>query len=106
MMFAQQPATMRELFPRGHNVKLRIFLIGLLALASVSQAATLVVKNELSEPLPQVMVTRTPASQPEADLSDDGYTPHGVTNTAASVITRAASARPCPGPGLCGCLFH
>ena len=42
------------------------------------------VKNQQGQPLAQVMVTRTPAAQPEQDLSDDGYTPHGVTNTSSN----------------------
>jgi streptogramin lyase len=38
------------------------------------------------------MVTRSPAAQPEADLSDDGYAPDGVTNTSAPVVTRFTNA--------------
>ena len=56
-------------------MRFSIFLIGLLALPALGEAATLVVKNEQGLPLAQVMVTRTHASQPAADLSDDGYTP-------------------------------
>jgi virginiamycin B lyase len=63
-----------------------------LLLAPVGQADTLVVKNQLGQPLAQVMVTRTPAQQPDADLSDDGYTPDGVTNTSAAVVTRFTDA--------------
>jgi streptogramin lyase len=69
-------------------MRLRIFLMALLIVAPISQAATLQVKNEQGEPMARVMVTRTPLDQPEADLSDDGYTPHGVTNVAATVQTR------------------
>ena len=50
------------------------------------------VKNPQGQPLAQVMVTRTPAAQPEPDLSDDGYTPHGVTNTTTTVLTRFSNA--------------
>ena len=67
-------------------------LFGLLLLTPLCQGATLVVKNQQGDPLAQVMVTRTPASQPEADLSDDGYTPHGVTNTSSTVVTRFSNA--------------
>ncbi len=74
-------------------MRLRTFLVGLLLVAPASHAATLVVKNPRGEPLGQVMVTRTPVSQPEADLSDDGYAPHGVTNTTATVVTRFTDAR-------------
>ncbi len=68
-----------------------IFTAALL-LAPLSQADTLVVKNPQGQPLAQVMVTRTPAQQPDADLSDDGYTPDGVTNTSAAVVTRFTDA--------------
>ena len=63
-----------------------------LLLAPVGQADALVVKNQQGQPLAQVMVTRTPAQQPDADLSDDGYTPDGVTNTSAAVVTRFTDA--------------
>jgi streptogramin lyase len=74
-------------------MRLKNVLVGLLLLAPISQAATLVVKTPRGEPLGQVMVTRTPLAQPEADLSDDGYTPHGVTNTTTTVVTRFTNAR-------------
>ena len=67
-------------------------LFGLLLLTPLCQGATLMVKNQQGDPLAQVMVTRTPASQPEADLSDDGYTPHGITNTSSTVLTRFSNA--------------
>jgi streptogramin lyase len=51
-------------------------------------ADTLFVRDTKGKPLGQVMVTRTPLEIPEADLSDDGYTPHGVTNSTATVTTR------------------
>lgn len=64
----------------------------LLLAAPLSSAATLQVKDEQGRPLAQVMVTRSPVAQPEADLSDDGYAPDGVTNTSAEVITRFTNA--------------
>ena len=64
----------------------------LLLIAPLGDAATLLVKDEQGRPLPQVMVTRSPAAQPEADLSDDGYAPDGVTNTSAPVVTRFTNA--------------
>jgi len=73
-------------------MRYRAFLIVLLSLAPLSQAATLVVRNEAGQPLPQVMVTRTPAQQPDADLSDDGYAPHGVTNLSPVTLTRFTNA--------------
>lgn len=62
-------------------------LLGLLVILP-AWGATLLVKNPEGTPLAQVMVTRTPQDIPAADLSDDGYTPDGVTNTAATVVTR------------------
>ena len=70
----------------------RILLIALVAIAPVSHGAGTTVKNVLGEPMPQVMVTRTPLNQPPADISDDGYPPHGVTNTAATVTTHFSDA--------------
>ena len=61
---------------------------GLLLLSPLGMADTLVIKDPQGQALSPVMVTRTPLQQPEADLSDDGYAPHGVTNTAAPVLTR------------------
>ncbi|MCB1710733.1 MAG: lyase, partial [Halioglobus sp.] len=49
-------------------------------------------KDTQGSPLPLVMVTQSPASQPAANLSDDGYTPDGVTNTSAPVLTRFTNA--------------
>ncbi len=49
---------------------------------------TLHIVDPDGKPLAQVMVTRTPLEVPAADLSDDGYTPDGVTNTAVTVLTR------------------
>jgi virginiamycin B lyase len=73
-------------------MRICILLLGLVALPYAGEASPLIVKNEQGEALAQVMVTRTPATQPRADLSDDGYTPHGVTNRAAAVVTRFSDA--------------
>ena len=73
-------------------MRLRTVLLGLLLSSPAAQAATLIVKSPQGAPLPQVMVTRTPLEQPQADISDDGYAPHGVTNNAATVVTRFTNA--------------
>ncbi len=73
-------------------MRIHAVLAAALSLAPLSQADTLVVKNQQGQPLAQVMVTRTPAQQPAADLSDDGYAPDGVTNTSAAVVTRFTDA--------------
>ncbi|MEJ2385118.1 MAG: hypothetical protein P8Y54_12100 [Xanthomonadales bacterium] len=65
----------------------------LLLLAPVGRAEVMLVKNDRGEPIPQAMVTSTPQEVPAADLGDDGYTPHGVTNTAATVRTRFTDER-------------
>ena len=70
------------------GLRIRVLLLGLLMTAPFSLADTLVIKNERGEPMSRVMLTRTPVVQPEADLSDDGYAPHGVTNTSPTVVTR------------------
>ncbi|MEZ5501469.1 MAG: lyase [Halioglobus sp.] len=72
-------------------MKYCILLSGLLFLAP-AWGATLVVKDALGQPVTPAMVTRTPLDTPPADLSDDGYTPDGVTNTAATVVTRFTDA--------------
>ncbi len=66
-----------------------------LLLAIQATAGELLVTDADGTPLPQAMVTRTPLVVPEADLSDDGYAPHGVTNVSAITVTRftAASGR-------------
>jgi virginiamycin B lyase len=73
-------------------MRFHTILVGLLLLAPLGQAATLVVKNAQGEALSRVMVTRSPTAQPVADLSDDGYTPHGQSNTSAAVVTRFTDA--------------
>ncbi len=54
--------------------------------------ATLLVQDSQGKPLAQAMVTRTPTGLPPQNLSDDGYTPDGVTNTAPAVVTRFTDA--------------
>ena len=77
---------------RDNKMRIRQGLICLLLITPLSHAATLVVKDTQGSPLPLVMVTQSPASQPAANLSDDGYTPDGVTNTSAPVLTRFTNA--------------
>jgi streptogramin lyase len=72
-------------------MKYCLSLLLMLALAP-AWGATLLVKNSAGDPLPIAMVTRTPQELPVSDLSDDGYTPDGVTNTAATVVTRFTDA--------------
>ncbi len=67
-------------------------VLGLSLAAPLALADVLVVKNGQGEPLSRVMLTRTPLDQPQADLSDDGYAPHGVTNTSPTVLTRFTDA--------------
>ena len=73
------------------KMKSCMFMLLMLALTP-AWGATLLVKNAAGEPLPQAMVTRMPQERPAADLSDDGYAPDGVTNTAATVVTRFTDA--------------
>ncbi|MEH6585129.1 MAG: lyase [Halioglobus sp.] len=69
------------------------YLATLLLFASLpTLAAPLLVTDPQGEPIAQAMVTRTPLDVPTADLSDDGYAPDGVTNTAATTITRFTDA--------------
>jgi virginiamycin B lyase len=72
----------------GVPMMFRLFLFAMLAFVQVSHSATLTLKNDNNEALPQVMVTRTFLNLPPSDLSDDGYTPHGVTNISLPVLTR------------------
>lgn len=69
-------------------MKVLQLMAGLLLALPLAQADTLTVKNSQGEPLARAMVTQTPVNRPPADLSDDGYTPDGVTNTSAAVLTR------------------
>jgi virginiamycin B lyase len=66
------------------------WLFGLLVILP-AWGASLVVRDSQGNPLPQAMVTSTPAAI-TADLSDDGYAPHGVTNTAPAIVTRFTDA--------------
>jgi virginiamycin B lyase len=73
-------------------MRILVLVIALIAVTSAGQAATLVVRNIQGQPLPQVMVTRYPEETPPVDLSDDGYTPDGVSNIASPVHTRFTDA--------------
>jgi streptogramin lyase len=55
-------------------------------------AGKLLVVDERGAPKPLVMITRTPLDVPPANLEDDGYTPHGVTNVAPTIVTRFTDA--------------
>jgi virginiamycin B lyase len=62
-------------------------------LAMTAQAVQLQVSDPEGNPIPQAMVTRTPLDTPTPDLSDDGYAPDGITNTAAVTVTRFTNAQ-------------
>ena len=63
-----------------------------LATAMSSYAATITVRNESGNVLAQVMVSRSLVDKPALNLSDDGYTPHAVSNQAATTVTRFTDA--------------
>jgi len=76
------------------NIK-NLFTAGLgslLLLPSLSQAIDFKFINEAGDALPQVMVTQTPVAKVEADLSDDGYTPNGVSNPSDTTLTHFSNA--------------
>jgi streptogramin lyase len=73
-------------------MRIHSFWLSLLLVAQTSLGDTLTISNQQGQPLAQVMVTRTPLEVPAADLSDDGYTPHGMTNTSPTVVTRFSDA--------------
>ncbi|NND66312.1 MAG: lyase [Halioglobus sp.] len=66
----------------------RLLLALGLTLSMPSLALTVHVVKEAGDPIPQAMITVNPTKIPAADLSDDGYAPHGVTNITATVLTR------------------
>ncbi len=70
----------------------RLLLALGLTLSLPSLALTVHVVDQAGEPISQAMITVTPTEVPDADLSDDGYAPHGVTNTTATVLTRFTDA--------------
>ncbi|NOY17572.1 MAG: hypothetical protein GXP23_11755, partial [Gammaproteobacteria bacterium] len=74
-------------------VKLQILAFLVMASVNVSHALTFTVTNEAGEPLPQVMFSRYPLEAPPADLADNGYAPNGVTNQAATSLTRFTNAQ-------------
>lgn len=65
-----------------------ISFLALMTVNAVTSAATITIKDQQGTPLAQAMVTQTPVNLPKADISDDGYTPHGMSNTALPVVTR------------------
>ena len=71
---------------------MRYLSLLILFLALPAAASDLLVTDQQGKPLPQVMVTRTPLDIPEADLSDDGYAPEGVTNISPVTVTRFTDA--------------
>tara|TARA_R110002110_G_scaffold415561_2_gene650953 strand:+ start:182009 stop:183766 length:1758 start_codon:yes stop_codon:yes gene_type:complete len=73
---------------------IRILLTSLLLLGTAAYASTITVtvNDAQGQPIPQAMITRTPTAEIPADLSDDGYAPHGVTNRAPIVVTRFTDA--------------
>ncbi len=65
----------------------------MLLCAAISHATDIRVVDREGTAVPTAMVTASPIEAPPADLSDDGYPPHGVTNTAAVTITRFTDAQ-------------
>ncbi len=63
-----------------------------LATAMSSYAATITVRNESGSALAQVMVSRSLVEKAALNLSDDGYTPHAVSNQATTTVTRFTNA--------------
>ena len=72
-------------------MKVCTLLIGLFTLAP-AWGASIVIKDEQGVPLAQAMLTSTPVQVEQPNLSDDGYTPDGVTNTAPAVVTHFTDA--------------
>lgn len=60
----------------------------LLLISSHSHAATFVVTDSAGTAISPAMITASPLTVPAADLSDNGYAPHGVSNRAAVTLTR------------------
>ncbi len=76
---------------RGSDtMRLCTFLIAALILTP-AWGASVVIKDSQGVPLAHAMVTSTPQQTEKADLSDDGYTPDGVTNTAPAVVNPSVS---------------
>ncbi|CAA0081138.1 PE-PGRS family protein PE_PGRS18 [Halioglobus japonicus] len=71
---------------------IRTILTVLCFFSAFSHATDINIKNEAGEPLPRVMVTQTLVAKVVADLSDDGYAPHGVLTPADTTITRFTNA--------------
>jgi streptogramin lyase len=66
--------------------------LSMLLFAAISHATDIQVTDTQGNPVSTAMVTASPLQLPPADLSDDGYPPHGVTNTAAVTLTRFTDA--------------
>jgi len=66
--------------------------LSMLLFAAISHATDIQVTDAQGNPVSTAMVTASPLQLPPADLSDDGYPPHGVTNTAAVTLTRFTDA--------------
>ncbi len=77
-------------------MRMHVLLLGLLmllpAMVMPAWSAPLLIKDSQGKPLAQAMVTSTPQEQKLQDLSDDGYAPDRVTNTAPAVVTRFTDA--------------
>ncbi|WP_188109759.1 Vgb family protein [Pseudohalioglobus sediminis] len=71
---------------------MRLLALSVLLFTAPVFAAEIQVTDAQGKPLAQAMVTRTPVEVPAADLSDDGYAPHGVTNVSAVTVTRFTDA--------------
>lgn len=75
-----------------HDPRIIIFAFLIIAWTGPGQAITLAVTDEAGKAIARVMVSQQPAEPVAGDFSDDGYTPHGVHNKAATTITRFTDA--------------
>lgn len=75
-----------------HDPRIIIFAFLIIAWTGPGQAITLSVTDEAGEAIARVMVSQQPGEPMAGDFSDDGYTPHGVSNKAATTITRFTDA--------------
>ena len=72
-------------------MRLYILALGLFSLMP-AWGGSLIVTDTQGNPLPNAMFTITPQDTAKPDLSDDGYAPDGVTNTAPAVVTHFTNA--------------
>ncbi len=70
----------------------KLLAVVLVLLPALSQGLSLKVRDEMGQPIPQVMVSQTFVAVSKADLSDQGYAPNGVTNKTPKTITRFTDA--------------